>query len=92
MKLKWFFTFALKRCSIGVLPPLLLLKTWTTLGTLDATSVVLAKTGQHSIRRFGLQNVTRVGVSIAHATSTNRDILDRVEVLREKTRDSGFSK
>lgn len=72
--------FALERSSIRVLVPLLLFEPWTTLSTLNSTSVVLALACQNTFCRAWVQHITSVCMAVTHAAATDRDILNRVEV------------
>jgi len=62
------------------LAPLFLLESWAALVTLDATSVMLAAAGEDAHWTLRVLDVTGIGVSVAHAPSSDRDVLDRVEV------------
>lgn len=68
--------FTLEGPCVRILAPFLLLEPRTALVTLDTASVMLALTGQNSGRRSWIQNVTCVGVTVAHTTSSNRDIFN----------------
>lgn len=72
--------FALEWTSIGILAPFLLLESGAAFGTLDAAGIVLTLAGQDARRRTWVQHVTGVCVTIAHTSSTDGNILDRVEV------------
>lgn len=76
-----FLTFALEWSGVGILSPLLLLVSWTAVGALDAASVVSTLTRQHTVRTR-LVNVTRVGVTVAHAATSDGNVSDGIKVLR----------
>lgn len=74
----------LKRSSIRVLSPLFLHKARATFSALNSARVVLALTGQHAIR-CRLQDIAGISVTIAHASTADGDVTDRVEVLHIET-------
>lgn len=73
-------TLAVEWTRVGVLAPLLLLESRTALVALNAAGVVLAATGQYAHRTQRILDIAGIGMAIAHAASSDRDVLDRVEV------------
>lgn len=74
-------TFADELFVVGRLSPLFLLVALATGRALRSASVVLAP-AEKFFRLVRVQGVASVGVSVAHAASTDTDILDRVKVLK----------
>lgn len=72
-------TFTAEGMGIGVLLPLLLLKSRTALGAMNSAGVMLTLTGQDTVRAGRIQ-VAVVRMSVTHATTSDGHVLDRVEV------------
>lgn len=72
--------FALEWSSVRVLTPLLLLESRATIRALNTARIVLTLACQNSGRRTMVQYIARIGVTVTHTTTSDRDILDRVEV------------
>ena len=76
-------TFADKLLRVCRLSPLLLLKSFAASITLRPTGIMLALAEQ-LLWLVRVKCITGIGVTIAHAPSSNADIFDGVKVLRNK--------
>lgn len=72
--------FTLEWSGVRVLTPLLLLESRATICALNTARIVLTLTCQNSGRRTMIQDIASIGVTVTHTTTSDRDILDRVEV------------
>lgn len=79
-----FLTFTSKSVPALRDPPLLLLETWTASGALRPAGIVLASTHQNAAVALRVRWVTSISVAVTHASASNTDIFNTVEVLENK--------
>lgn len=76
-------TFTYEFLGRGGLSPFLLLEALAAGRALRSAGVMLAPADQ-LLRHVGILNIADVRVSVAHATTANTDVFDRIKVLQHR--------